>query len=406
MDVITYSLRDDEETSDQYYRDVVAFTDEVLAEAEGRVGWLVEAFQSHVRETGRDVVRSFSEYAFEFLAMGVLWQVYASAALDLAEVPRWALTGLVRLRQQGGCLKPGADFLRGMLAAIFLSVNGRHSTELLTPTLSHLDRLLGWLAATDCFSEEVERLRAWQGFLAGRLPEEAAAALAAALAFADWFETCGEAVLGRYTPHVEQFLAETHPSYGWREDAIFCGRRRVEYHLNMVGTEVLNRAFREAFLGTARKVVLLPPCMKARPDDTCQAHPTPFGARCAGCTPGCHVQQVTRLGEEHGFETLILPEELRVFSDGGVKAVTDGSVGIVGVSCVLTNASGGWETRRLGVAAQGVPLDYCGCSYHWHEEGLPTDVDVSRLLRVLGVGQSQLQEVVDGERGQVTVQPR
>jgi hypothetical protein len=332
--------------------------------------------------------------------------VYADAALDLAETPRRALTCLVRLRKRGRLLKLGGDLVHGVLAALFLSPDGRRQAEPRTLTLECLDRLLGWLRATDVFGEEAKRLGAWRDFLAGRSAEEVAAALTTAVEFATWFEARSEVALGRYTSHVERFLAETHPRYQWREDALFCGRRRVEYHLNMVGTEILNRAFRQPFLSTARKVVLLPPCMKARPDDACQAHPTPFGARCAGCTAGCRVHQVTKLGEELGFETLILPEELRVFSDGGVEAVTNGSVGIVGVSCVLTNASGGWETRRLGIPAQGVPLDYCGCSYHWHEEGIPTDIDVSWLLQVLGIGQGQLQDVEDGERGQVTVQPR
>ena len=57
MDVITYSLRNDQARSDQYYRDVAAFTDQVLAEA---------------------------ECAFEPLTLGVLWRVYAGDALGLA----------------------------------------------------------------------------------------------------------------------------------------------------------------------------------------------------------------------------------------------------------------------------------------------------------------------------------
>ena len=118
------------------------------------------------------------------------------------------------------------------------------------------------------------------------------------------------------------------------------------------------------------------------------------------------MREITRLGEEFGIETLILPEELRVFSKGAVKPVEGGSAGIVGVSCALTNAAGGWETRRLGIPAQGVLLDYCGCSYHWHKEGLPTDINVGQLLRVLGVGDSRPQETEDGGRGEVALQPR
>jgi hypothetical protein len=406
MDVITYSLRDGQRQSNQYYRDVATFTDQVLTEAKDRIGPPVEAFQLYLERTSRETPRTFPEYAFELLTLGVLWLVYAGNAIGLAKAPQRALTSLVRLRQRGDCLKPGADFLRGVLGTLFLSPDGRHPTESPTPALGHLNRLLDWLAATDIFSQEVKRLRVWRDFLSGQLPAEATESLSAAISFAAWFKARSEAVLGRYTPCVERFLVEIHPTYRWREDAIFCGRRRVEYHLNMVGTEILNRAFREPFLGTVRKMVLLPPCMKAQPDDECQAHLTPFGARCAGCTPGCRVLQLTELGKRLGFEILILPDELSVFSSGTVKPVNGDTVGIVGVSCVLTNPSGGWETRDLGLPAQGVPLDYCGCRYHWHKEGIPTDISVDQLLRVLGISKSQPQEVQDGERVKAAVQPR
>jgi hypothetical protein len=396
MNVITYSLRDGQRRSETYYQDIAAFTDEVLAEAEGRAGALVAAFQTYLRQTEREVPRSRLEYAFELLSLGILWRVYAGDALGLTRMTQRMLTSLVRLRRKEGYLKPAADFLRGVLGSLFLLPDKGHSAAPSVPALDHLDRLLDWLAATGDFEQEVKRLRIWRDFspqgtygLAGQPPQELAESLAAATSLAAWFEVRSQAVLGRYTPHVERFLAETHPSYRWREDAIFCGRRRVEYHLNMVGTEIMNRAFREAFLDTERKVVLVPPCMKGQSDERCQARPTPFGDRCAGCTPGCRVHQLTRLGEKHGFEVLLMPHELSVFSTGAVKPVEGDAVGVVGVSCVLTNPSGGWEMRDLNIPAQGVLLDYCGCRYHWHKEGIPTDINVGQLLRVLDIRKSK-----------------
>jgi hypothetical protein len=118
------------------------------------------------------------------------------------------------------------------------------------------------------------------------------------------------------------------------------------------------------------------------------------------------VLQLTKLGKKIGFDVFILPDELSVFSSGAVKPVDDEAVGIVGVSCVLTNPPGGWETKDLGIPAQGVLLDYCGCSYHWHKEGIPTDINTSQLLQVLGFSEDISQEVRDEERGKATLQPR
>jgi hypothetical protein len=278
--------------------------------------------------------------------------------------------------------------LRGVLATLFLFSDNRRRAGAPTPTFDHLDRLLNWLEATGNFEQESRRLRIWQAVLAMRPPEEASNALATASMLATWFEAHSEAALGHYTPQVEPFLTQVHPRYRWRADAIFCGRRRVEYHLNMVGTEILNRVFRQDFLSTGRKVVVVPPCMRAQPDDTCQARPTSFGARCAGCTPGCRVHQLTKLGDKLGFGVLILPEDLRVFSAGEMSSIRQDKVGLVGVSCVLTNAPGGWETQELGVPAQGVLLDYSGCRYHWHKDGIPTDINMDHLLQVLDLGKS------------------
>jgi hypothetical protein len=228
MDVITYSPRDEQARSDQYYRDVAAFTDQVPADTEGRIRLLMETCPSHLQATRREAPRTYAECVFDLLTLGVLWRVYAGDALGLAEVPRRVMTGLVHLRQRGGFLKPGADLLRGVLATLFLPSDSQHRTETPAPTLDHLGRLLTWLEATGDYDQEAKRLRVWQAFLASRPPEEASNHLAAAIALAAWFDARSQVALGRYTPHVEQFLTTVHPNYRWREDAIFCGRRRVE----------------------------------------------------------------------------------------------------------------------------------------------------------------------------------
>jgi hypothetical protein len=59
-----------------------------------------------------------------------------------------------------------------------------------------------------------------------------------------------------------------------------------------------------------------------------------------------------------------------------------GGLGLVGVSCALTNWSGGWDTDALRIPAQGVLLDYVGCIYHWDEQGIPTAVNPEQLRRI------------------------
>ena len=70
-----------------------------------------------------------------------------------------------------------------------------------------------------------------------------------------------------------------------KEDVIFSARPRVEYHLNMVGAEIMNRAFRDDFMKTKRKAVILQACMRYFPKPQCKARSNGLSCECAECTP-------------------------------------------------------------------------------------------------------------------------
>lgn len=383
METITYSLTQDQRHSDQYYEDVAALTATVLAAAERRFGATVAAFIEHVRSTGHEEPRTTPEYQFELLLLGVFWRIYGAQAITQQQLSQRVLASLSQLRQRGGRIKKAADRVRGVLNTLLLSYNGQHPARTPAPTLAHLARLLAWMDAAGEFPQEVKRLRAWETFFHAQPAAAAHETLVACLDIAAWFEAQSLSTLGRYTHEVDSFLSDNLPHYRWREDRVFCGRQRVEYHLNMVGTTIMNHAFRADFLAADQKVVLVPPCMRAKPADECQAVDTPLGARCAACTPECRVHQATKLGEKHGFTVLMLPHELSVFSNNTAPQAALSRVGIVGVSCALTNVTGGWRTRELGIPAQGLLLDYVGCVWHWHPDGIPTSINFRELLRLL-----------------------
>jgi len=352
-EIITYSLRGAENRSDNYYHAITAFTDEVFEEIRDKAHGPIEEFQVYLGEHQIEDVRSFDEYAFEFLMLGVFWNVHMPAALRLGRLAQRVLANLGRWRQQSAVFKPGIDFLRGILGTLYLADNGRKSSPKPVTSIENLDHLLGWLAAAGDFPEELRRLRPWAALFESLPRPEAEQALNTATSLGSWFESRAETALGAYTPRVESFIHQEKPFYRWREDVIFCARQRVEYHLAMLGTETLNQSLRPDFLATDRKVVLLPPCMKAKLNDGCEAVETPLGERCMACEPSCRVHQLTKLGEKHGFAVLMMAHELDVFSEKDEKPTPAGQTGVVGVSCPLTNAAGGWEMKNLGAPAQG-----------------------------------------------------
>lgn len=383
MYTITYSLRETNKVSDQYYNDIALFTDEVLAEAHNFVCPVVESYSSYNMSKNPDRVLSNEEYTLELLVMGVLWKIYSGDALGLDKTPGKVLTALVKLRQQGGYLKPGVDFVRGILSTIFLSPDLYDNMFSLPPMLKNLEKLLDWMDATGEFKYETKRLRLWQEFLSSYSSADTTNSIAAILTMAQWFDERSEEVLGHYTSNVDRYLNEIRPKHYWQEDVIFCGRRRVEYHMNMVGAEIMNRAYRKSFLGTDKKLVAVPACMRTPRSDKCKASASESGLHCKGCTPLCRVNFLTLMGKENNFDVVIIPHESSLYSRRKGSSDINENIGVIGVACVLNLISGGLMLKEANIPAQCVLLDYCGCKKHWHHEGIPTDININYLRKIL-----------------------
>ncbi len=200
--------------------------------------------------------------------------------------------------------------------------------------------------------------------------------------YTHYAELVAAEALGDVTANVDSFLANRHPGYRWREDYILSGRRRVEYHLALVGAEILNRAFREAFHRRSHKLVILPGCMRKLPEKHCKAIRNGMDQTCSGCTPKCRVNQVTQLGKWEGFETRIV-SHASSFTHWLKENAAGQDIGVVGVACAMHLIFGGLKMKGLDIAAQCVFLDYCGCNSHWHKEGIPTDLNDNQLLRIV-----------------------
>jgi hypothetical protein len=247
--------------------------------------------------------------------------------------------------------------------------------------LRDLEHLVRWLEATGDFREDALRFVRWLAYWSSFSREEFDASMRAILEFSDWFESASTARMGNFTPRVDAFVQEHEGKYRWREDRFVCLRSRVEYHLNMVGAEIMNRAFRSRFVASGKKAVLLPGCMRLRAETDCEGNKSHDGVRCSGCEPQCRVNQLRVLGQRRNFDVVIIPHssDLSLWGPKPGKPVT----GVVASACLSVLVQGGWELKRYGVPAQCVLLNECGCSKHWHATGIPTKLDVGELKRLL-----------------------
>jgi hypothetical protein len=371
----TYTLRPSGSPPDRYLRSVARLADEVIA-AGASLRPIVEAYGAFAEQTGREARRSGPEYLLEALTLGVLWRARGADATTWCEgTVRAFVEALAAHRRAGGArVRDGSTSLILSLDAPFEPADPR-------PTLGDFDRLLTWLVASGEYDDEVARLEGWAAFLCAD-PASAEERLEEIVAFAIGFEAWSEHALGTFTAGVPRFFRDELPRRRWREDTVQCARRRTEYHLNMVGAELLNRAWREAFLRCERHVVVMPGCMRSR-DAECAAERTELDLRCTGCTQGCAVLTASRLARRAGAEAVAVVHGSDFSRFLRSAALRGGNVGIVGVACVPGLLGAGWRAYAAGLPAQCVLLEASGCA-HWRDVPRPTSIDFGELERVVG----------------------
>ncbi|MDP4190461.1 MAG: DUF116 domain-containing protein [Bacteroidota bacterium] len=383
---ITYNLMRNEENSDFYYNEISNFTDAVLLKADDRFRPLVKLYMEYIRQNSLENLRSEHEYLFEFISLGVYWKIYGLRSLAVNPYIAKFLAKLYELRRNHRHLKPSIDYIRGILGTIFLvkedleeNTNNINSN---IPSLNNLKSLVLWLEATGEFKEEVKRFKQWLGYLSIRSVIDINKYLKRLAEFASWFELKSEFLLSNYTYNIEEFQRTKLDGHKFKEDYIFCSRKKVEYHLSMFGAEVMNREFRDEFSKTVRKAVLLPACMRINNGMNCKARKNSLDLVCTGCNSQCRINQITNLGKNSGFAVHIIPHSSS-FTKWLESWGVDQGIGVVGVACPLNLVTGGLEMKALDIAAQCVLLDYCGCKNHWDNGGISTALNINELMRII-----------------------
>lgn len=381
MKPVTYTLNPDDGSSFEYYRTVAEFTDKVV-ENSGPLMPAINEFKDYLKCNIIEEVREDEEYLLELLSFGILWQTYAHIALKVKLAPFMTLSKLAEWRKKHQRLKPYIDNARGILTTLFLLPEKTFKViPAPPPTLDQLEHVYKWFMATGEFREQALRFINWRSFWLTLDKLKVAETFKAIESFTFWFKENAKNELGKYTENVNPFLTGAAINYRWREDRISCTRSEEEYHLNMVGAELMNRALREEFEKTDRKAVLLPGCMRKFPFSNCKASKVPGGLKCVGCTPDCRVNALRNTGKKHDFDVYVIPHasDLSQWSPSKRKD----SLGVVASACLTTLVEGGWELKRYGVPAQCVVLEYSGCKKHWHPEGIETEINPEILLSII-----------------------
>ena len=381
---LVYDLRGTESTSAGYYSDISWFADVVLAGIEVRAGATLEAYCRFVQGELHEAPRSHGEYAMELLTLGMALGRYLGAAEATPQGVIALARTLFGARRRWPRLKPAIDPARAAIGKFLLAPRIGKMPDSGPLSLVRLARLIEWLHATGEFEQEALRLRNWQGFLGTLATAGAGQCMESALNLFAWFESEAAETLACYTQGVAGFLATELSQRGCREDHLFCSRTRVEYHLNMVAAEVMNRGLRADFGQTRKRAVLVPACMRGAHAGSCQAEVDGVDMTCTACDPACAVNRLTSKMSSLGAKVYLVPHSAG-FSRWLERWQREPETGVTAVACMLNILPGGYEMRARQIASQCVPLDYPGCRKHWSREGIPTGVNEEQLVRVVAL---------------------
>lgn len=375
MNAPTYSLGQSAASGESYLDVVRRLTDRVVKSG-AILRPVIDAYAEFLEVNGREGGRSEIEYLLEALTLGVMWRARGAEA-NAGDAQRSELvTELVRAR------RGGASKRRDGTESTLVSLEGSPKRGRIDPTLQEIQQLLDWMLATGEYDGELSRLEGWRAFLATTPAATNREILRLIVAAAVGFEAMAGRELGRFTAGVERFLSQDLKARSSREDIVQCSRRRVEYHLNMVGAEMLNRAWRDEFLACVRHVVVLPGCTRSRDAAECRSAGDVEGGRCTHCTLGCGASAATRLAERFGGSAIVVCHDSEFSRALGAPTLAGPSVGIVGVACVAGIIGAGWRARARGFPAQCVILNAPGCT-HWQDAHVPAGFDPAEMTRIL-----------------------
>ena len=300
------------------------------------------------------------EESLEALCIGVYWYLYGSTALDLNSNIHQALANLSEYRRAFPEDKIFIDELRGKLLTRFLFKPFKKNDERLTE--DNLNLLINFLEATGDYVDQIPHFRNFSHNLDD------------CITLTKWFCHNSCKYLGQYTSNLKNYLENNHTNHLMEEDVIFFHGHELEYHLNMLGAEIMNRIFREDYEKRPRKAIVLPGCMNSN-NRKCKAQEKRLGDVCTFCNPKCNVYKISK--EFSDYEVYIVSHESTAFK--GAKKEDIDELGIVGITCVLNLISGGWKSSNLSIPPQCVLLEHVACKRHWLSEDIYGKINLDEL---------------------------
>ena len=184
--------------------------------------------------------------------------------------------------------------------------------------------------------------------------------------------------LNSFTPGIEKHL-RSEPLYKFITDKTIL-INRAQYYLYMIEIELVNKLNKSRFLDCDYKFALLPYCLRATQTD-CKAKPDEIDYICRECLKHCYINQVSTLLNEHNIHPYIW-RIVRLKSLLRQLVKKHGSVGIMGIACIVELAMGMRSCLKAGLPVIGLPLNANRC-IRWMGDFYENSIDLEKLKSLI-----------------------
>ncbi|UCD17809.1 MAG: DUF116 domain-containing protein [Candidatus Zixiibacteriota bacterium] len=179
--------------------------------------------------------------------------------------------------------------------------------------------------------------------------------------------------------NIDTFYKKALADKSKRTDHNFRRNPKEMYLLEAVYYQVMDRVNRIAFNEAENTILILPDCLSLM-KDKCQRKRTRLGKVCTRCVPNCQINKIMQIADRYKltgyFSKRALTEQIEKIKKGKP------SLAVIGISCLLTLASGMRSAKEAGVPSRGVFLNFTGCE-HWADKPFPTETAIERVKTIL-----------------------
>ena len=183
--------------------------------------------------------------------------------------------------------------------------------------------------------------------------------------------------------NIDSFYNKTFDDEPGRSDHNFRQSAKPFYLIEALYYQIFDFVNREAFNKAEKTIIILPDCLSFL-GEKCKKEKTELGKVCTRCVPQCQINQILEIADQYGnnnvkayFSKKALVEQLTK-----IKKTESSTLAVIGISCLLTLASGMRSAKEAGLPSRGVFLNFTGCD-HWTDKPFTTETAVNRIKSIL-----------------------